>query len=384
MKEKVLVAVGSWSDGIRMAPVIRAMERGETLQPVLVSSGEQRQLLDEALDVFGLKPDAELEGRRPGQTLEDMTAQAVQGMRRILQRRRPSWVLVHGDTTTALAAALAAFYEKVPVGHVEAGLRSDERYLPRSEVLNRKLMDRLSALLFAPTEHAACLLRAEGFRERQVYVTGNTVVEALVGVRGVANARGGSVPGLDGAVLAGRRMILVTLYRRESSRGTLEGVCQALRRIARDNPDVVLVHPLPRDPCAHEPMRRLLGGEERLVLLPPVDGLELVALMERASLLLTDSGRVQEEAPAFGKPVLVLREVTDRPEGVFAGVSRLVGTSPESIYEETVALLRDPPRLERMAGGANPYGDGHASERIVHLLAAQLLEWHPAPAGAVA
>jgi UDP-N-acetylglucosamine 2-epimerase len=374
MKEKVLVVVGTRPEGVKMAPVVWALQRSEAFQPVLVSSGQHRQMLDQALEVFGLKPDVDLDLMQPGQTLDEVTSRAVLGMRDVIQQHRPAWVLVQGDTTTAFTAALAAFYQKVPVGHVEAGLRSGDRYAPFPEEINRKLIDQLSELLFAPTEHAASLLRAEGFQERQVHVTGNTVVDALLVARGVTGIRGGKVPGLAEAALAGRRMILVTLHRRESFGETFEGMCHALRRIARDNPDVVLVYPVHLNPNIQEPARRILGGEERIVLLPPVGYLEAVTLMERATLILTDSGGIQEEAPTFGKPLLVLRDVTERPEGVAAGVARLVGTSPTRIYEETVALLREPSRLAAMAGGANPYGDGCASERIARLLAARQAE----------
>lgn len=372
MKAKVLVVVGTRPEGIKMAPVVQALRRSDTLQPVLVSTGQHRQMLDQTLAVFGLKPDLDLELMQPGQTLDDITSRAVLGMREVIQRHRPAWVLVQGDTTTAFAAALAAFYQKVPVGHVEAGLRSGERYSPFPEEINRKLIDQLSELLFAPTQQAAELLRAEGFSRGQISVTGNTVVDALLMAREIARARGGGVPGLSEELLAHRRMILVTLHRRESFGEALEGMCHALRRIVRECPDVVLVYPVHLNPQVREPVHRLLGDEERIVLLPPVGYLDFVTLMERASLILTDSGGIQEEAPTFGKPLLVLREVTERPEGVAAGVARLVGTSPTHIHEEAVALLRDEARFAAMARGHNPYGDGRAAERIALLLAAHV------------
>ncbi|WP_224372868.1 non-hydrolyzing UDP-N-acetylglucosamine 2-epimerase [Hyalangium versicolor] len=374
MTAKILVVVGTRPEGIKMAPVVRALRRSNCLQPVLVSTGQHRQMLDQTLAVFGLKPDLDLDLMRPGQTLDEVTSRAVLGMREIIQQHRPAWVLVQGDTTTAFAAALAAFYQKVPVGHVEAGLRSGERYSPFPEEINRKLIDQLSELLFAPTQQAAELLMAEGYARSQISVTGNTVVDALLTAREVARARGGGVPGLPEELLAHRRMVLVTLHRRESFGEPLEGMCHALRRIVRECPDVVLVYPVHLNPQVREPVHRLLGGEERIVLLPPVGYLDFITLMERASLILTDSGGIQEEAPTFGKPLLVLREVTERPEGVAAGVARLVGTSPTRIHEETVGLLRDPARFAAMARGHNPYGDGHSAERITHHLVARVGE----------
>lgn len=372
MKAKVLVVVGTRPEGVKMAPVVDALRRSATLQPVLVSTGQHRQMLEQTLAVFDLKPDLDLEIMQPGQTLEELTSRAVMGMREVIQQHRPAWVLVQGDTTTAFAAALAAFYQKVPVGHVEAGLRSGDRYSPFPEEVNRKLIDQLSELLFAPTQQAAGLLREEGFARSRISVTGNTVVDALLVAREIARARGGGVPGLREELLAHRRMVLVTIHRRESFGEPLEGMCQALRRLVRDCPDVVLVYPVHLNPQVSEPVHRLLGGEERIILLPPVDYLDFIKLMERSYLILTDSGGIQEEAPTFSKPLLVLREVTERPEGVDAGVARLVGTSPTRIYEEMVAVLRDPARFAAMARGHNPYGDGRSAERIARLLAAHL------------
>jgi UDP-N-acetylglucosamine 2-epimerase (non-hydrolysing) len=362
--------VGTRPEGIKMAPVVRALRaRPERFETLLVSTGQHREMLRQVFDVFALAPDVDLDVMKPGQDLYDVTAASLLGMRDVLRRLRPDWLLVQGDTTTVMAAALAAFYEKIPVGHVEAGLRTGNLLLPYPEEMNRLLADRLTRLHFAPTEGAARALRAEGFDPANIHVTGNTVVDALLAVRGHVRAHPVELP-VPEAALAGRRLILVTGHRRESFGETFRGICRAILRVVQAHPDVVVVYPVHLNPNVNGPVRELLGGEARILLPPPAGYLQFVSLLDRAHLVLTDSGGVQEEAPSFAKPVLVMRDVTERPEGVDAGVARLVGTREDDIFAGVHELLSDPAAYARMAKGANPYGDGRASERIADLLAA--------------
>lgn len=381
-RAEVAVVVGTRPEAIKLAPLVRALAEERGLAPVLVSTGQHRQMLDQALGVFGLSPDVELGVMTAGQTLEDVTSRALEGMRVFLRERRPAWVVVQGDTTTAFAAALAAFYARIPVAHVEAGLRSGNRASPFPEEVNRRLVDQLSDELYAPTATARELLLREGFEPSRVHVTGNTVVDALLWTRQVLRTRNVALPGVPPRV-EGERVVLVTAHRRESFGPGVEAICRALVRIARDAPDVRIVYPVHLNPNVDGPVRRILGAEPRISLLPPLDYLGFVALLDRAHLVLTDSGGVQEEAPTFGKPILVMREVTERPEGLVAGVAKLVGTDEEQIAGEALRLLRDPEAYRAMAAGTNPYGDGHAAERIARRLAelsAPRFARRPAPA----
>lgn len=363
--------MGTRPEAIKLAPVVRAMRDSSWLDPIVISTGQHRQMLDQALQIFGIEPDVDLELMAAEQTLTDLTARALVRMRSILEEMAPSWVIVQGDTSTALAASLAAFYARIPVAHVEAGLRSDERYSPFPEEINRRMIDQMSELLFAPTGGAAARLRSEGFAPASIHVTGNTVVDALTAMREELRRRPVDLPGLADDVVAGRRIVLVTAHRRESFGSALLGICEALRQIARQNPDVLIVYPVHLNPSVDGPVRSLLAGEQRIMLLPPLSYLEFVALMERSYMILTDSGGVQEEAPTFRKPILVMRDVTERPEGIQAGVARLVGTSATVIVRESARLLRDQDAYRAMTAGANPYGDGMAARRIVQLLEPQ-------------
>jgi UDP-N-acetylglucosamine 2-epimerase (non-hydrolysing) len=369
MKPIAAVVIGTRPEAIKLAPVVTALRTHGAFEPVVISTGQHRQMLDQALSVFDLKPDVDLEVMSQGQTLHEITARTLDRMRSALREIGPARVIVQGDTTTAFAAALAAFYDRLPVAHVEAGLRSGERYSPFPEEINRRMVDQLSDLLFAPTGEAADLLGREGFPRHAIHVTGNTVVDALLATRAVVRRRRLAIPGLPERWLDGKRMILVTAHRRESFGPGLEGVCRAMLRIVRAVADARVVYPVHLNPNVDGPVRRILGDEPRILLLPPVPYLEFVALMDRAHLVLTDSGGVQEEAPTFGKPVLVMRDVTERPEGIAAGVARLVGTSEDRIAEEALRLLLDPVHYASMAVSRNPYGDGHASERIARIVA---------------
>ena len=368
----IAVVVGTRPEAIKLAPVVTELRRrGE--QTLLVSTGQHREMLAQSLAVFGLVPDAELAVMTPGQGLAELTARTVEGMTSVLVAHRPRWVVVQGDTTTAFAAALAASYAKIPVAHVEAGLRSGARYSPFPEEMNRRLIDQLSEKLFAPTPQARVLLTREGFAPASIEVTGNTVVDALLAARARVRAEPVAIPSL-GAALAGRRMILVTAHRRESFGDGLASICDALRAIVEADPTVVVVYPVHLNPNVDGPVRRILAGAPRVVLLPPVSYLQFVHLLDRAHLVLTDSGGVQEEAPTFRKPLLVMRDVTERPEGIAAGVARLVGTRTETIFAATMRLLGDPELYAAMASGSNPYGDGFASRRIVDSLVGALTE----------
>ncbi len=369
----IVVVAGTRPEGIKLAPVVHALRRRRGAETLFVSTGQHREMLRQALAAFALEPDVDLDVMRSGQGLHDVTVATLARLEPILREVRPAWVVVQGDTTTAMAAALAAFYQRIPVAHVEAGLRTNDRYRPFPEELNRRIVDQLSNALFAPTEHAREALLREGFPDARILVTGNTVVDAIHHLRATGATRGRSAGGLELDAVPGR-VVLVTSHRRESFGAGLAAICRALVRIADRHPDVTVVYPVHLNPNVDGPVRAALGGHPRIALLPPVGYVELAALLERAHLVLTDSGGIQEEAPSFGKPVLVLREVTERPEGVAAGVAAVVGTREDGIVAATSRLLDDRAAYERMATGANPYGDGRASERIADALLA------PAPA----
>jgi UDP-N-acetylglucosamine 2-epimerase (non-hydrolysing) len=365
---KVAIVLGTRPEVIKLAPVVLALRESEELAPVVISTGQHRSMLDQALAAFGIAPDLDLELMAPNQTLEDLTARALVRMKGALAAVRPSWVVVQGDTTTALAAAMASFYARVPVAHVEAGLRSGDPSSPFPEEMNRRMIDQIADLLLAPTDGARQRLLGEGFAPERVHMTGNTVVDALIAVRERIRLNPISIPGLPEERAMGKRIVLVTAHRRESFGGPMVDMLQALRQLARDNPGVLLVYPVHLNPNVDGPARAILGDEERVLLLPPLGYLEFVALLERAHLVLTDSGGVQEEAPTFGVPILVMRDNTERPEGIAAGVARLVGTSGESILREATRLLGDPDAYRAMSAAVNPYGDGQSARRIARLL----------------
>jgi UDP-N-acetylglucosamine 2-epimerase (non-hydrolysing) len=364
----VAVVLGTRPEAIKLAPLVRELAERDEVTPLVISTGQHREMLEQAMRLFHLKPDIELDLMQPGQTLHDLTCVALTRLRTAFRETRPDRVVVQGDTTTAFAASLAAFYEQIPVAHVEAGLRSCERYSPFPEEMNRRLVDHLSDMTFAPTERARDFLLREGLHPSSVHVTGNTVVDALLIAREHVRQSPPIIHDLPEEALRGRKLLLVTAHRRESFGGAFESVCRALRRIVDAEPETCLVYPVHLNPNVDGPVRALLGNHERIHLLAPVSYLEFVALMDRAHLVLTDSGGVQEEAPTFAKPLLVLREVTERPEGIEAGVARLVGTDETRIVRETLAILRDASLYRAMATGINPYGDGRASVRIADII----------------
>jgi UDP-N-acetylglucosamine 2-epimerase (non-hydrolysing) len=364
IRAQVAIVIGTRPEAIKMAPIVHALRDSQTLAPWVISTGQHREMLDQSLAVFEIASDVDLGVMLPQQNLSELTARTLVHMRVELERVRPSCVVVQGDTTTALAAALAAFYARIPVAHVEAGLRSGRRWSPYPEEINRRVIDQIADLLFAPTRGAAARLVDEGFGRDRVWVTGNTVVDALLATRDRLRAHPVAIPGLD-AALDGKRLVLVTAHRRESFGEPLIAMCEALRQLADDHPDIAIVYPVHLNPNVSGPVHNLLADHDRVVLLPPLDYLQFVSLLARAYLVLTDSGGVQEEAPTFGKPVLVLRQVTERPEGIAAGVARLVGTAAQDIVREATRLLRDPTAYRAMAAAVNPYGDGTAARQIV-------------------
>ncbi len=366
----VLCVIGTRPEAIKMAHVVRALQRQPgRFRVATLSTGQHRHMLDQVLDTFGLSPEVDLAVMQEGQTPTAVAARVLAALEPVLAQHRPDWVLVQGDTTTVLAAALAAHYQRVRIGHVEAGLRSYDRQNPFPEETNRVLTDHLSDLCFAPTERARQNLLREGIPDHRIRVTGNTVVDALLWAR--EQPLTAQAAALLGEMAGGaQQLVLVTAHRRESFGEPLERICRALGEIARRGGSRVRVlYPVHPNPNVRGPVRALLADVPGISLVEPLDYLTLVQVMARASVILTDSGGIQEEAPTLGVPVLVLREITERPEAVEAGTAQIVGTDPERIVGETFRALERVGKGERRAPGHNPYGDGHAGERIVDALA---------------
>ena len=364
---KIALIAGTRPEAIKMAPVYLALKRDARTNVVMIATAQHRQMLDQALSVFDIVPDVDLDLMRPNQTLASVMAAVVTGVQKALAEIGPDAVLVHGDTTTCMASALAAFYERIPVGHVEAGLRTYDFNAPWPEEMNRRLVDPICRWCFAPTESAADNLRSERIPEESIFVTGNTVIDALLIAREMTHKRTPDVPGLLAQALDGKRLILVTGHRRESFGKPFEEFCLALRDIVRVHEDVVVVYPVHLNPNVQRPVREILGKEDRVHLIGPTEYLPFVYLMDRSHLIITDSGGIQEEAPSFGKPVLVTRGVTERPEAIQAGLAKLVGTDRDTIVAEASRLLTDPSAYAGMTSSENPYGDGMAAGRIVDI-----------------
>ncbi len=364
--------VGTRPEAIKMAPVILELRTRPGFETTFVATAQHREMLDQVCAAFDLRPDLDLDLMRPGQTPADVTARVLLGVRDALRDTQPDAVLVHGDTTTCLAATLAAFYAGIPVGHVEAGLRTHDLHAPWPEEMNRRLTDPIARWCFAPTRLAADNLRAERVPESAIHVVGNTVVDALLIALERIRAQPPVIAGLPERALDGRRLVLVTGHRRESFGGPLRELCGALREVVDLHPDVVLVYPVHLNPNVLQPVGEILGGHERIHLIRPLEYLPFVALLERAAVVVTDSGGIQEEAPTFGVPVLVTRAATERPEAIDLGLARLVGTSRATIVAELSRTLADPGPRARAGQIANPYGDGHAARRIVDILAAEV------------
>jgi len=373
---KTLVIFGTRPEAIKLAPVVLALRRAPEIFGVRVCvTAQHRQMLDQALDAFGIAPDTDLDLMRDNQTLGALTARAIEALDRHVAQEKPALVIAQGDTTTVLCAALAAFYNRIPLAHVEAGLRTGNLEAPWPEEANRVLASRLATLHFAPTEGARQNLLKEGTPGERIFVTGNTAIDALFLALDRVKARPPEIPGLPAPLATawdGAPVVLITGHRRESFGPGFETICQACAELAARFPRVQFVYPVHLNPNVREPVRRILGGggssaRGNIHLLEPLPYLSFVALLERATLILTDSGGVQEEAPSLGKPVLVLRETTERPEAVAAGTAKLVGANRELIVRETARLLTEPAYYRSMsrAPGKNPFGDGHAAERIV-------------------
>lgn len=364
---RVLSVFGTRPEAVKMAPVVRALRAApERFESVVCVTAQHRAMLDQVLQVFELEANADLDLMVPGQSPAEIVAGVLAGLPPLIRRVRPDVVLVQGDTMTTFAAAFAAFLERVPTGHVEAGLRTGDRWQPFPEEMNRVLTTRIAALHFAPTAASRDALLAEGVPASDVYLTGNTVIDALLQtVRPGYRFRTPALAALE----PGRRLVLVTTHRRESFGAPLRSICGAVRELAGRFPDLQFVLPVHPNPQVKATVEEFLCDLPAMHLIEPVDYLEFVHLIARADLVLTDSGGVQEEAPSLGKPVLVLREVTERPEGVAAGTARLVGTGQDRIVAAASELLTSPEAYARMANAVNPYGDGHAGRRIAAVLA---------------
>ena len=359
---KVMSVFGTRPEAIKMCPLVKALERAGDMESIVCVTAQHREMLDSALGYFGVKPDFDLNIMKRGQTLSSITADVIMGLESVLAESKPDLVLVHGDTTTSFAAALAAFYAKIPVGHVEAGLRTYDRYSPYPEEINRNLTSKLATLHFAPTELNRSNLAREGITEN-VFVTGNTVLDAF---------RYTVKPGyvfadekLRSVDFDGRKVIALTAHRRENQNGGIADICRAVLELTKRHPELLFVYPVHLSPAVRNVVFPLLDGKPGVLLTDPVDVADMHNLIAKSFFVMTDSGGIQEEAPSFHKPVLVLRTETERPEAVAAGTVRVVGTETSRVVSEAEALLSDPAEYEKMASAKNPYGDGHASERII-------------------
>lgn len=367
---KVAIVFGTRPEAIKMAPVVAAFRADPAFETLVCVTGQHRTMLDQVLAIFGIEPDIDLDIMTPGQSLTDITVRVLQGMERVIRDHKPDVVLVHGDTTTAMAAALAAFYHQVPVGHVEAGLRTRDIMRPWPEEMNRSVIDVVGRWLFAPTPQARQALLDERIDGSRIAVTGNTVIDALLmasdlieGDADRQNAIASDFTYLDPA----KRLLLVTGHRRENFGGGLRRMCEALARLARRG-DVQIVYPVHLNENVQQVARETLSGVDDVFLIDPLEYLPFIYLMRRSHLIITDSGGIQEEAPSLGKPVLVTRDVTERPEAVAAGTAHLVGTDPEIIVREATHLLDSADAYKRVSEIRNPYGDGKAAQRILEAI----------------
>ncbi|MFS1538630.1 MAG: non-hydrolyzing UDP-N-acetylglucosamine 2-epimerase [Candidatus Phlomobacter fragariae] len=368
---KVLSVFGTRPEAIKMAPLVHALTNDNALESKVCVTAQHREMLDQVLRLFEIIPDYDLDIMTPGQDLTDITCRILEGVKPVLLSFKPDVVLVHGDTATTMATSLAAFYQRILVGHVEAGLRTGNLYSPWPEEANRKIASHLAMYHFAPTEYSRKNLQRESIPAHRIFVTGNTVIDALFWVRNkvmndasILESLAAQYPFLD----QNKKMLLVTGHRRESFGSGFERICHSLAEIARNHTDVQVVYPVHLNPNVSEPVQRILQGINNIILIDPQDYLPFIYLMNNAYLILTDSGGIQEEAPALGKPVLVMRDTTERPEAVEAGMVRLVGTQTEKIVEVVTQLLTDDHAYQKMSRAHNPYGDGKACQRILEAL----------------
>lgn len=360
--KKIMCVFGTRPEAIKMAPVVKAIEQNEHLQSIVTVTAQHREMLDQVLQLFGITPDYDLNLMKKNQTLTDITAGVLHGLEEILQKEQPDLVLVHGDTTTTFAATLAAFYQQIPVGHVEAGLRSGNLYSPYPEEANRKLTGVMAALHFSPTPEARNNLLRESADDEKIFVTGNTVIDALLTT--VHAHYEFADAALQQLLDSPGKKVLITAHRRENQGAPMMHIFQAVRRLHETLPEVQFIFPIHKNPKVRELAAQILGDLERVHIIEPLDYEPFANAMFKVDLILTDSGGLQEEAPALGKPVLVLRDTTERPEAVTAGTVELVGTDEELIYQTALKLLTDADAYGKMANAVNPYGDGKACDRI--------------------
>lgn len=363
---KVMTVFGTRPEAIKMAPVVLELQKhADRIQTIVAVTAQHRQMLDQVLDLFQITPDYDLDIMSQGQTLYDITTKSLMGLKDVLAKEKPDLVLVHGDTTTTFAGALASYYQQVPVGHVEAGLRTGDIYSPFPEEMNRKLTGAIAAIHFAPTATAKANLLKENVNPSHIYVTGNTVIDALMTTVAGDYDFGDDLKDVD---FQNHRVILLTTHRRENLGEPMRHIYKALRRIIEEIPDTEIVFPVHRNPLVRKVVEAELAGVDRIHLIDPMEYEPFANLMSLSSLVLTDSGGIQEEAPSLGKPVLVLRNTTERPEAVKAGTVRLIGTDKDVVYAETKRLLTDQAAYDAMSNAVNPYGDGKASQRIVQAI----------------
>lgn len=363
---KVMTVFGTRPEAIKMAPVVLELQKhADRIQTIIAVTAQHRQMLDQVLDLFQITPDYDLDIMSQGQTLYDITTKSLMGLKDVLAKEKPDLVLVHGDTTTTFAGALASYYQQVPVGHVEAGLRTGDIYSPFPEEMNRKLTGAIAAIHFAPTATAKANLLKENVNPSHIYVTGNTVIDALMTTVAGDYDFGDDLKDVD---FHNHRVILLTTHRRENLGEPMRHIYKALRRIIEEIPDTEIVFPVHRNPLVRKVVEEELAGVDRIHLIDPMEYEPFANLMSLSSLVLTDSGGIQEEAPSLGKPVLVLRNTTERPEAVEAGTVRLIGTDKDVVYAETKRLLTDQDAYDAMSNAVNPYGDGKASQRIVQAI----------------
>ena len=357
---KVMSIFGTRPEAIKMAPLVKELERRKEIESIVCVTAQHREMLDQVLNTFDIKPDYDLNIMKQGQSLADVTTRALVGLEEVIKEVKPDIVLVHGDTTTTFAGALAAFYNQVAIGHVEAGLRTYDKYSPYPEEMNRQMVDRLSDMYFAPTEISKNNLLKENIDESKIYITGNTAIDAM----STTVDENYTHPELDW-INAGERMILLTAHRRENLGEPMRHIFRAIKRVVDEFSDVKVIYPIHMNPKVREVANEVFGDADRVKLIEPLEVFDFHNFQNKSYIILTDSGGIQEEAPSLGKPVLVLRDTTERPEGIKAGTLKLVGTDEDVIYEETKKLLLDKKEYEKMSKASNPYGDGHASERIV-------------------
>ena len=359
-KIKVMSIFGTRPEAIKMAPLVKELEKRDEIESIVCVTAQHREMLDQVLETFDIKPNYDLNIMKQGQTLSEITSRALLGLESVIKESNPDIILVHGDTTTTFAGSLAAFYNQVDIGHVEAGLRSDDKYSPFPEEMNRQMVDCMTDMFFAPTEISKANLLKENIDEDKIYITGNTAIDAMSTTIKEDYAH----KELEW-INENERLILLTAHRRENLGEPMRNIFKAVKRIVDEFDDVKVIYPIHKNPIVREIANEILGNTDKVKLIEPLEVFDFHNFQNKSYIILTDSGGIQEEAPSLGKPVLVLRDTTERPEGIMAGTLKLVGTDENIIYEETKKLLIDLDEYEKMSKASNPYGDGHASERIV-------------------